>query len=174
MKKLYFVRHGLSEMNKAGLRSGRTDTPLTPEGIEQAKLAGAKAKNLQIDLVISSPLSRAHHTAKVIAAEIGYPEDKILLDEAVIERDFGALEGAVYVSGEPLEGVENIETAEAIIARAERALARLQQLPHDNILVVSHGSFGRALRHHTNPDTPFQDVAQPHHRLKNATIIELL
>jgi uncharacterized phosphatase len=174
MKRIYFVRHGLSEMNKAGLRSGRTDTPLASEGIEQAKQAGQEAKDLNIDLIISSPMSRAHHTAKVIAAEIGYPEDKIVLDEVLIERDFGALEGTPYVPGETLADVENIETAEAIVARAEKALARLQQLPHENILIVSHGSFGRALRHHTNPDTPFQDVAQPHHRLKNATIVRLV
>jgi uncharacterized phosphatase len=161
-------------MNKAGKRSGHTDTPLAPEGVEQAKRAGAEAQDIKIDVIISSPLTRALHTARLIAAEIGYPEEKILVDDILIERNFGELEGVTYIANEPLADVDGVETAEQIIARAEQALARLRELPHENVLVVSHGSFGRALRHHTDPATPFQDVAPPEHRLKNAAITQLV
>lgn len=34
MKHLYFMRHGLSVMNKQGVFSGSNDTPLDAEGIK--------------------------------------------------------------------------------------------------------------------------------------------
>ena len=66
MKKLYFIRHGLSEGNVQEIWSGSTDTPLHTEGRAQAKAAGQKAKKLKIDLVVSSPMSRAKETAEII------------------------------------------------------------------------------------------------------------
>src|SRR5580765_3395811 len=91
MKHLYFVRHGLSENNKLSIFSGQTESPLADEGREQARQAGQQAKDLHIDHIISSPLSRAHETAQIIAREIGYPEDKIEVSSLLVERHFGVL-----------------------------------------------------------------------------------
>src|SRR5215475_13120394 len=97
MKHIYFVRHGLTEMSKQGLRAGAgSETPLAPEGHDQAKRAGHHAKQLAIDHIISSPQKRAHHTAQIIAREIGYPEHDIALNSLFVERHFGELEGTLW------------------------------------------------------------------------------
>src|SRR6059058_1306401 len=96
MKHLYFVRHGLSVMNKKGVFSGRTETPLDPEGIKQAEAAGREAKELNIDLIVSSPMERCRETATIIAQQIGYPVADILFEDLFMERAFGVLEGTAY------------------------------------------------------------------------------
>lgn len=170
MKKLYFVRHGLTEMNVEGRWSGTTETPLTEAGRRQARQAGKAARELKIDRIVASPLSRAQETARIIADEIGYPEDSIELNNLLIERHFGKLEGTRWDPDCSLDDVADIETEDMIINRARQALDWLESLPQDNIMVVSHGSFGRALRHHVLKDFPFTHP----HRLKNAEIHEWL
>ena len=157
MKHLYYVRHGESDANVAALWSGSHDAVLTPHGIEQAKTAGKKAhdEGLTFDLIISSPLQRAHNTAKIIAEETGYPSDKIILDKNLQERFFGALEGTkhekelidAYWNNETvIDSTEDVETLEALHTRARNILASLKDRPEDTILIVSHGAFGRAMR----------------------------
>lgn len=155
MKHLYFVRHGLSEMNKLGLFSGRTETPLAVEGIEQSHLSGQGARDLGIDCIVTSPMKRAVDTANIIADEIGFKRGDILVNELFMERGLGPLEGQAYVPDMDFETVAGVESDEAILERARLALDYLEMLPHDTILVVSHGALGRALRHVTQPDTPF-------------------
>ena len=57
-------------MNKQGVWSGTTDTPLTDEGRDQAKAAGRELQGKAIDCIVASPITRAHDTATIIAAEI--------------------------------------------------------------------------------------------------------
>lgn len=178
MKHLYFVRHGLSEMNKLGIFSGRTETPLAKEGQEQARQAGEQAKSLRIDHIISSPMSRAHETAQIIARTIGYPEDRIELNSLLVERHFGVLEGTAY---DPLidldsDGIVDAELFDELKDRMRLAYEHIASLPYDNILVVSHGSSGRMLRHIASPDIPFlypNTADHLRHKMKNATIVEL-
>jgi uncharacterized phosphatase len=146
MKKLYFIRHGQSVMNTQKLWAGVTDTPLTEEGRQQAKRAGKEAKKLNIDLIVSSPLSRAHETARIIAKEIDYPNKKIIISPLLVERDGGKYEGQPYVPSMNLDHIEGFEKDDVIVARAHEALKWINTHTADHILVVSHGSFGRAMR----------------------------
>jgi uncharacterized phosphatase len=172
MKKLYFIRHGLSEMNKSGHFAGTIDTPLAAEGRAQAKAAGEKAKNLSIDLIISSPLGRALETAKIIAEEIGYPISKIIASDLIIERHWGDLEGTPHIQVGDLDEIPNAETSTQLLNRAEKALRYLEGLEAENILVVSHGTFGRALRHHITDEIPFiNKISDKSVRLSNGEII---
>lgn len=173
MKHIYIVRHGHTEMNEQGLFSGQTETPLTAKGREQAEAAGEQAKELGIDYVVSSPLSRAHDTAKIIARAVGYPEDKIELNDLLLERHFGSAEGAVYSRDFDLEAVEDVEKLHVLEARLAKFWQHLQTVPAENILVVTHGSSGRMLRHVILPDIPFHGTAAEHH-LPNAEIIQLI
>lgn len=146
MKKLYYVRHGLTEMNAQGLFAGLTETPLTAEGKHQARAAGRLAKELRIDLIVSSPMTRAVGTAEIIAAEIAYPIKGIITDKLFIERDFGPLEGQPWSPDYNLDGISDIETDDTLLERARLGLAWLHNRPEDIILLVSHGAYGRALR----------------------------
>lgn len=147
MNKLYFVRHGLSQGNIDGVWSGTIDTPLSPEGKRQARKAGKQAKKLNIDYIVSSPLSRAMATAAIIAKEIGYPKKGIHINKLFIERHFGELEGQPWQPDLDLDGISDIETRDTILERARLALDFLSTIDAKNILIVSHGSFGRALRY---------------------------
>lgn len=167
MEKLYFMRHGLSQLNVERRFAGIVGTPLTSEGEAQARIAAERAKQLNIDCIVSSPLSRAHETAKIIAKIIGYPEDRIELNPLLAERSYGALEGELWSPDIDMDGIADIETTDSLLARADEALDSLRQIEANNVLVVSHGSIGRAIRHHLLKDFPYQDEE----RLPNAEIV---
>ena len=173
MKHLYFVRHGLTEANVNGIWSGTMETPLTAEGKAQAKLAGQHAKSLHIDHIIASSLGRARDTAAIIAREIGYPAKDIELNSLLIERHFGQMEGQPWQMDADTDGFIDVETRESVLERARLALEHLETIEADAVLVVSHGTFGRAFRSLIHPHMPFE-LGQPQTRFKNAEIVKLL
>jgi broad specificity phosphatase PhoE len=161
VKQIYYLRHGESEFNKAGKWAGSSDIPLTAKGREQAKAAGAEARKqgLAFDIIVSSPLERAHHTAKHFATELNYPHENIILTPLLVERHFGELEGtnnllmrAKYLIDESVVDKHGAEKLVDVQRRAQEALAYLHSLPAENILVVGHGAFGRALRRAINKE----------------------
>ncbi len=168
MTHLYFIRHGLSQLNVEGKVAGTTETPLTEIGKQQASAAGKNTKGLGIEHIISSPLSRALDTAKLIAKEIGYPVNKIEINPLFIERSFGVMEAQPYRPDMNYDGVVDAEELSSLLTRAEQAIKYLHTLPYNKILVVSHGSTGRALRHHLEADKPFHFPK----RFANAELVE--
>jgi len=170
MKKLYFVRHGLTEMNVQQIYSGQTETSLTEEGRRQAKEAAKKAKNLGIDYIISSPLSRALETASIIAKSIGYPLKDIHTNSLLIERSFGQLEGKPWDPDIDMDGIADVESIDSMLERAKLVLEFLKTVPADTILIVAHGQIGRAIRHHLLEDFPFDYI----NRLENAELVRWL
>ena len=79
--KLYLMQHALAypaEQNQ--------ERPLSPAGIDQAKLAakGIKRLGLHFDLIVASPKRRAHQTAALIAEGVRFPHSDILTTEAVL------------------------------------------------------------------------------------------
>lgn len=158
-------------MNVEGKIAGSTETPLTEEGRNQAKNAGKKLKELKIDYIVCSPQSRTKETAEIIAKELGYPLDKIHFNDLFVERDYGPMEGAAWHPDLNVDGIADVESADTLINRARLALNFLESLPEENILVVSHGSFGRALRHHILEDFPF---SRKEDRIANAEVHEWL
>ena len=168
MKHLYFVRHGLSVMNKKNIFSGRTETPLSEEGHHQAAAAGVELQGANIDCIVVSPMQRAMQTAEIIADQIGYPKEKFVVSELFAERDFGPLEGTPYTKD--LGDADGVEPIDELITRVREGYDLLQSLPFENILVVSHGSTGRALRHCADPKVPFS----PSQGFGNAEVVKLI
>lgn len=168
MKHLYFVRHGESELNVQRIFAGQTDTPLTERGREQAKVAGKRATSMRFDLVVSSPLSRALETAQIIAQEIHYPLEKIVVDDVFKERSLGSLEGKSWDEyAEEADAQNGAETDAELLARAKKGLEFLQGLPADDILLVGHGSFSRSLRTAIDPSQTYDEPP-------NAQVIQLV
>ena len=60
--KLYVIRHGRTKCNDEHKYNGKLDEDINEIGIEQAKKASEEVKNLDIDLIICSPLLRTRHT----------------------------------------------------------------------------------------------------------------
>lgn len=181
MKKLFYVRHGETEMNVAGLLSGRTETPLTEKGIEQAKATGKELKQKlpKMDLIVCSPYERTYETARLIAQEIGYPVEKIQKNDMFIERTFGVLEGTLGTdfldkhSYKEFDDVEGSETIENLQKRAGEAFKYLQTLEEDNILIIGHGAFARAIKRVVK-DLPHTDEYDIDTSIGNADIVELV
>lgn len=69
---LYLIRHGQSEGNKGGFHQN-WDTPLSDNGIKQAKLLAKRLGNIHFDLIYSSPTLRARQTAEIINEEFHTP-----------------------------------------------------------------------------------------------------
>lgn len=183
MKHLYFIRHGLSEANVQGVATGSTDTPLTQKGREQADTAGRQAKqeNLVFDIILSSPLSRAHDTAQAIATHVDYPHEDIMLHPKLVERHFGHMEErSIHEFGitpeqileDPFafDHVSEVERITDLQYRANQVLSYLHNLPHNTVLLVSHGSFGRALWRSVH-NAPIQDFG---HQFENAVLVKLI
>lgn len=90
---LYLVRHGKTVWNAENRLQGRTDIELNDEGISAAKELGEKLKDTHFDLIFSSPLKRAFHTAELIR---GNREIEIIKDDRLKEISFGVCDGAYY------------------------------------------------------------------------------
>ena len=90
-----FLRHGQSTWNKQNIFIGMTDTPLTPEGVQEAKYAGRllKAENVEVDVVFTSLLRRSTKTVWLALQEIGLEWVPVYKDWLLNERSYGALVG---------------------------------------------------------------------------------
>ncbi|HSW81338.1 MAG TPA: histidine phosphatase family protein [Candidatus Saccharimonas sp.] len=173
MHTLYFVRHGQSEANAAGITAGcRIDAPLTEQGRHEAKLAAAQLAGLPIDTVVSSPMVRAHQTARIIADDIDYAGE-IHTNKLLVERDFGDATG-IRREGQ-LANVDphtpGLESEQQLFERMKRALAWLKTVPGDHVLVTGHAGSGRMLQVVANGGTV--DDFATYERLQNAHIYKM-
>jgi broad specificity phosphatase PhoE len=150
---LVLVRHGETEWSKSGQHTGRTDIPLTENGIEQARRAGRFLAERRFALALSSPLQRARDTAALIGVD---PE----LDEDLYEWDYGAYEGLttpqikvlrhgpwdLWTDGVPAGDTPG-ENAAEVRVRVERILNRARPVlaEGDDAVVIAHGHVLRAL-----------------------------
>jgi probable phosphoglycerate mutase len=168
MKKLYVCRHGESELNAKRIFAGQIDTPLTDNGRQQAIMAGKDAaNNYQIDCILTSPLSRTVETAQIIADTIGYPADKIAANELFVERALGAMEGMSWDHVRPFDPYSGLESFDELLERAGKGLELIREQAHDNILLVSHGSFLLAMLKLLRPEAHSGE-------LPNAQIVEFI
>lgn len=87
---LIFVRHGQTVWNSQGRWQGWLDSPLSEQGVEQARRAADELRDTHIDAVYCSDAGRAMHTAKIIAASHGL---KPVPDTLLRERFYGGHEG---------------------------------------------------------------------------------
>lgn len=81
--KLYVIRHGQTEKNLLKVVHGQTESNLTSDGIKKTQELKKEVDNLHIDVVISSPLSRARKTAEILVGN----KLPINIDDRLIERD---------------------------------------------------------------------------------------
>ena len=84
---IYVVRHGQTDWNLQGRCQGWHDIELNQTGIEQAEKLAKLLADVKFDVCFSSPLKRAVKTAQTIY------DGNIILDQRIIERGNGELEG---------------------------------------------------------------------------------
>ncbi len=149
--KIYVARHGQTEWNALNKVCGRTDLPLTQEGIEQAKKLSAAVSRLHIDLIVASPMERALQTARTVAEKNGIP---YIVDDRLIEQDYGIYEGVDRLDEGFLSNKRQFAyrypKGESMMQVAHRTYGLLDDLrkthANENILLVCHGGVARVIR----------------------------
>ena len=97
MTRFYIVRHGKTLFNKKGLYQGWCDSPLQPEGIQQAKEIGAKLMDKSFSLALSSTSERAMDTMHYIIANRPIPYK---YEKGLREVFFGKKEGCLLYTSD--------------------------------------------------------------------------
>jgi len=171
--RLYLARHGRTHWNHEGRFQGSVDIPLDEVGRAQAAEMIEKLRG-KIQVAVSSDLSRARETARIIAEALDIP--LLEPEPGLRERSYGILEGLtreeILVKYPDIwaarEGNRNFEVPGAepctdVIARIQSSLERLVENVrgrYDRALVVGHGG---ALRMFVEllseqPEAPFPNL----------------
>lgn len=160
--KIYVVRHGETEANKKGLLQGWCDTDLSELGVDLAVKTGIGLKDVKFDVVYSSPLKRAHDTAKIILSKNNNPNVEIKIDDRIKEISMGDWEGKCIKGPKSvlpkekvqeffnnpfcLERFPNGESAKIVCERTQNFLHELVTTKnYDNVLIATHGFALRAM-----------------------------
>lgn len=145
MTRIYLVRHGQTLFNVKHRIQGWCDSPLTDQGIKQAKDLGKALASISFEEIYSSTSERASDTAFLITGRV---PTKL---KALKEISFGKMEGenreALYGNGQFYpDGYEQFGGESKATAR-NRFLLALEDIkkahPTGNVLIVSHGSILR-------------------------------
>ncbi|MEJ6489096.1 histidine phosphatase family protein [Leucobacter sp. USCH14] len=142
---IVIVRHGETDWNIGRRIQGRTDIALNERGHAQAgEIAELLHGEGPWQRVITSPLSRAAATARIISDRLGLPPADIDVD--VIERDFGSAEGLLVEDANARWPGLDVPDAEALGALADRGAAAFARILHEapGAIVVAHGALIRA------------------------------
>ncbi len=140
----------------------KTDISLSENGINQVKTLEHKLPKNKIDICICSPLKRTIETANILYSNI-------IKDDLLIERDYGDFEGksidynfiSLLWDYKVNYHDHNVESIKECSERANKFLKKLKKLKKykaKNILIVSHGSFIKALHYNLvgyNENTDF-------------------
>ena len=172
---LYVVRHGQTEWNLKHLVQGVSDIPLTDEGIEEANKLKELVASLDIDVVISSPLSRARETAKILV------DDKLPIntDDRIKERDWGMNEGALIDTVDQIDcwdvilntNIMNIERLKDFMLRVSEFIEDIKTRYYDKkVLVVTHSAVLRVIHYMLGKIPEDGDLSKIH--IPNLRIIE--
>ncbi len=89
-RRVYLVRHGITDWIEQGILQGISDRPLSPFGTEQAELTARAFQGIRAAHLYTSPLLRAVQTAQPIARVTGLTPEAI---EGFTEMDYGWMEG---------------------------------------------------------------------------------
>jgi len=88
--KFIIVRHGETAWNRGRIFRGTYDIPLNENGKKQACLAGKSLKNVKINAVYTSPLSRAKESAEIAAENHGITP---IVHNGFLDMDYGEWTG---------------------------------------------------------------------------------
>ena len=159
-KHVYFVRHGESAGNAAGITQGDT-TPLSVFGEKQSALVARRLAMHAFERIVRSSHVRAEQTTAIIAkhlAAVPVEESALFIerrnpsvmlgtrrDDPKTKHIWETIGNNYHVPGWHHSDEENFED---LRGRAKAALRYLEGLPESRILVVSHGMFMKMIFAH--------------------------
>ncbi|GAB2970767.1 histidine phosphatase family protein [Frigoribacterium salinisoli] len=155
MTRLWLVRHGETEWNRARRIQGATDIPLNGTGRDQARRAGELLRRRPVDAVVASPLVRAAETGAIVAELLGLPEPRLV--PALAERRYGVAEGLTPTEVEArFPDGARVPGRESRGALLDRVLPALEAIAADHVggsvVVATHGAVIRTVVSAVAPD----------------------
>ena len=154
---IYVVRHGQTDYNVKKVFQGHIDIPLNETGEKQAQETASKFRNIDVDMILVSPLQRTLQTAQPISQITGAP---ITIEERLIERCFGDMEGhqnredwniKMMLDYEKNYDIENIEPIQSLFKRIYDFLDEITEKYKDKRLVlVTHGAVSQPIECYFN------------------------
>ena len=163
MYTIYIIRHGETDNNKKRVLQGRSDLPMNAAGVKQAEAVKEyfAEKEIRFDKVYSSPLIRAVKTAQIIS---GKEPDDFILDDHLLEMDYGPYEGCSlldpppeiieffrdFVNNPAPKGMENLSD---LVARMGRFMDGLNEKGDQTILISTHAIAMKGILEHLSPQS---------------------
>jgi len=160
--KIYLFRHGRTYFNEEERFTGWKDSRLTKDGIKNAVVISKKLRNRKIDVAFETRLSRSRQTLKDVLKY--HPEcKKIIIDDRMIERSYGLLEGKFHktiikkcgikryniwhrsYNISPPQG-ESIKTVEKRVLSFIKDLIEFMKKSKVNVAISAHGNSMRPFR----------------------------
>lgn len=143
------LRHGETPLSVEKRFAGTGDTPLTANGVAQARAAALALKDRGLDAIVTSPLSRCRDTAAEVAAVTGLD---VRVEDGFREAGFGRWEGLTFAEAgegwpdelkawlaDPAAAPPGGESFAQVSRRVRTALDKLKvRYRERTVLVVSH------------------------------------
>lgn len=156
---LILLRHGQTEYNASRRMQGQLDTDLSSVGVEQARAAAQLMKGLGVSKIVSSDLSRARHTAEIVAACLGLD---IAEDARLRETHLGQWQGMTHdevdasdrgirahwrnnAGWAPPGGESRLDVARRARPVVDELMESYHQWDDSAVLIVAHGGTISAL-----------------------------
>ncbi len=149
-RSLFLIRHTAPDI-APGICYGQLN-PGVASGFEQ-EAQQVREWLPEVNLIISSPLARAHKLAEYLARGCG---SELRTDARLLEKHFGAWEGRAWDDIERAEleawaadvvghAPPGGESGHQVMLRAQRVLSEAAGLPQENIVMVTPGGVIRAM-----------------------------
>jgi 2,3-bisphosphoglycerate-dependent phosphoglycerate mutase len=167
-RKIYILTHCETCFNSRGIFTGRLDSVLTARGHEHADYMAKLLKDVTIGIAYRSSLIRTKETLDHILKD--HPETHVIVDDRIIERDYGELSGKSkkkyeaehpdlypvyhrsYLVAPP--GGESMKDVEKRVLPFIEDVIALVKRKKINVLIVAHGNSVRPLVRYFQHLTP--------------------
>lgn len=159
---IYIFRHGETYYNRSRKFTGRLNSRLTPKGIKQSNVIAEKLRKKTFQIAFKTNLSRSSDSLKIVLKY--HPEcKKVIVDDRMIERSYGKLEGKFHKTiikkfGKkqfdiwhrsydiPPPGGESIKMVEKRVLSFIKDLIVLMKKERVNVVISAHGNSMRPFR----------------------------
>ena len=143
---IYILRHGTTVWNEKRITQGYFKNRLSQKGKEEVSQSSELIKNINIDVIYSSPLVRTIQSANIINT---YHKAKIIKDNRIIGINQGIFAGRYWDSltneevllhnkRDPITGMESYEDA---YKRSKEFVEHVLLNNHyENIVIVTHST----------------------------------
>ncbi|KEI15208.1 histidine phosphatase family protein [Clostridium haemolyticum] len=174
MTTIYLTRHGQTQWNLNKRLQGWKNSPLTELGISQAEALRDRLKDIEVDIIYTSPIERAYKTAEIVR---GDKNIDIIKNDGLKELNYGEWEGSTIeeIEKNPMynEQLDNLfnnpkkyipfggETYEHLLERIDATMNEILEKNKDKkVLIVTHGMTLKGLIHYFNENMTIDDIVK--------------